>query len=71
MNAPQKRDYDSSRQYTSQPNKIQRINQVTNSESNLNERYEGDIHGDIRDDLISHVSQASFNSENASGFLCE
>lgn len=66
-NGPQKREYDSSRQHASQPNKMQRINQLTESESNQNEGYEGDICGEIPEDLISHVS---FKDE-ASVFLSE
>lgn len=58
-NRPQKREFIPSRQYTQQPQKMQRINQLGDSESNPNEGYEGDIHNDIPDDLISNTSHQS------------
>lgn len=66
MNGPQKRDYNSSRQYT--PNKMQRINQLEDSDCNPNEGYEGDICDDIPDELISH---SSLGTDKASAFLAE
>lgn len=65
---PQKREYDSSRQHTSQPNKMQRINQLQDGESNPQEGYEGDLCNDIPDDLISNTS---LESDTASAFLAE
>lgn len=58
-NGPIKRDYNSSRQYAQQPQKMQRINQSGDNESNPNEGYEGDICGEIPDDLISNTSDVS------------
>lgn len=71
MNTPQKRDYNSSRQYTTQPNKMQRINQLQESESNSPEGYDGDVCDEIPDDLISHTSNTSLKSDNASAFLLD
>lgn len=68
---PQKRDFNSSRQHTQQPFKVQRINQVRDSESQLQEEnYEGE--GDfIPDDLISNNSHVTRGSNTASTFLGE
>lgn len=67
MNGPQKRDYNPTRQYS--PQKIQRINQLADNESNPHEGYEGDIHDDIPDDLISITSHTE--STTGSAFLVE
>lgn len=71
MNAPQKRENSSSRQYVSQPNKMQRVNQVIDSESNPDGGCEGDLCDTIPDDLLSNASHAIIESDNASAFLSE
>lgn len=70
-NMPQKRDYNSSRQHGQQQHKFQRINRMTESEMDPNDGYEGDICGEIPDDLISHDSHTSDASNTASTFLGE
>lgn len=70
LNAPQKREI-SSRQYISQPNKMQRIYQVIDDESNPNEDYEGDLCDTIPDELLSNASHTSIKSDNASAFSSE
>lgn len=71
-NPPQKREYNSSRQQMQPHNKIQRINQLRDSNGDPNEGYEGDIHDDIPDVLISDtISHASPQSTTASAFLVE
>lgn len=67
-NAPQKREYDSSRQHI-QPPKFQRINRMIDSESDPNEGYEGDICDETPDDLISISSHASDKTNTSSAFL--
>lgn len=69
MYGPQKRDYNFSHQYTQQPHKFQKINQLRDSESDPNDGYEGDICGEIPDDLISNTSHESIESNTASTFL--
>lgn len=71
LNAPQKRENESARRYASQPNKLQRINQVTDSDTNPNEGNEGNICDEIPDDLISYASLESSKSDITSAFLCE
>lgn len=66
MNVALKRDYNSSRQHLQQPQKIQKINQLQDSELQQQDGYEGDIAGTIPDDLISI---ASHQSNTASTFL--
>lgn len=68
MNAPLKRDYNSSRQHLQQPQKMQRINQLQDSELQPNDGYEGDIAGSVPEDLISNASDGSIES---SAFLGE
>lgn len=70
-NNGQKRDYDSSRQRSAQPNKIQRINQLQTDEQqavgdNLNSDEE---HHTIPEDLISNSSNTSDHTTTASAFL--
>lgn len=64
-NGPQKRDFISSRQHV-QPQKFQKLNQMGDSETDPDEDYEGDLYGDIPDDLISN---ASLETNTASTFL--
>lgn len=66
-NEPQKREHESSQQYM--PRKFQRINQLVDSESDPNKEYEGDICGEIPDDLISNKSDDT--DTDSSAFLCE
>lgn len=68
MNGPQKREYDSSRQNLQQPNKVQRINQLQDGKTDVNEGYEGDVCDTIPEDLISNASNESTTS---SAFLEE
>lgn len=70
MNAPQKRENTSGRNIQ-WPNKMQRVNQVIDSEPNPNEGYEGDLCDTIPDDLLSNASHISKKSDTASAFLCE
>lgn len=82
-NGPQKREYDSSRQHQSQPNKMQRINQLEDEESNPHYGYEGDICDTVPDELSGpqiEFYDASFDNasidntsttSNASAFLSE
>lgn len=66
QNTPQKRDYDSARQNF--PNKMQRINQIQDNETEQQEVYAGDMNGTIPEDLISNASNESVKS---SAFLEE
>lgn len=68
MNGLQKRDY---KGYGQQPQRIQRINQLQDNESDPNEGYEGDICGDIPDDLISNSSHETNKTMTSSAFLDE
>lgn len=70
-NGPQKREYNSSGQHMQQPQKVQRINQLQSDESDPNEGYEGDICGDIPDDLISNFSHGTNETTESTAFLDE
>lgn len=56
----QKREYDSARQNL--PNKMQRINQIRDNDSEPQEEYEGDVSGTIPEDVISNASNESVKS---------
>lgn len=73
VNGPQKRDYNSSRQYIQQPQKIQRINQLQDNElQQMGENNEcSGENGYIPDDLVSNASRTSRESDTASTFLDE
>lgn len=67
----QKREYDSSQQRFSQPNKFQRINQLQNDEhqSDIGNIDSDEGHQTIPEDLISNSSHTSVNSTTSSAFL--
>lgn len=68
---PQKRERNSFTQNMQQPTNNQRINQLQSEESNPNEGYEGDICGEIPDELISNSSHETNETTESSAFLDE
>lgn len=66
---PNQQPNNPSRPITQQPPRFQRINQLQDNQSDPNEGYEGDVCGEIPDDLISNTSHESIKSNAASTFL--
>lgn len=73
QNNGQKREYDSSRQRFSQPNKVQRINHLRDSELQTIKEIENsnEEHQTIPEDLISNSSHTSDETTTSSAFLEE
>lgn len=71
QNNGQKREYDSSRQRSAQPNKFQRINQLQGDELQpVNENFDvNEERETIPEDLISNISHTSDKTVTSSAFL--